>query len=146
MVNLCMGMTLSRVSSAPPVACFSLWVRPRCGREKEAAAARDEGRYLAPASEKERVGWAKDSASGTNMTHASHVLLVHPMVAGSAEEQRAYEAQAIGRVRRWGQRRRVQVYRFVVQETPSRRTWLRHGTPPREAPGPRPAGPARARG
>jgi len=59
----------------------------------------------------------EDSASGTNMTHASHVLLVHPMVAGSAEEQRAYEAQAIGRVRRWGQRRRVQVYRFVVQDT-----------------------------
>jgi len=59
----------------------------------------------------------EDSASGTNMTHASHVLLVHPMVANSAEEQRAFEAQAIGRVRRWGQRRRVQVWRFVMADT-----------------------------
>jgi len=59
----------------------------------------------------------EDSASGTNMAHASHVLLVHPMVACSAEEQLAYEAQAVGRVRRWGQRRRVQVWRFVTEGT-----------------------------
>lgn len=59
----------------------------------------------------------EDSASGTNMAHASHVLLVHPMVACSAEEQRAYEAQAVGRVRRWGQKRRVQVWRFVMEGT-----------------------------
>lgn len=59
----------------------------------------------------------EDSASGTNMAHANHVLLVHPMVACSAEEQRAYEAQAVGRVRRWGQRRRVQVWRFVMEGT-----------------------------
>jgi len=59
----------------------------------------------------------EDSASGTNMAHASHVILVHPMVACSAEEQRAYEAQAVGRVRRWGQQRRVQVWRFVTEGT-----------------------------
>lgn len=59
----------------------------------------------------------EDSASGTNMAHASHVLLVHPMVASSASEQRAYEAQAIGRVRRWGQRRRVQVWRYIMRDT-----------------------------
>merc|ERR1712050_350122 len=59
----------------------------------------------------------EDSASGTNMAHANHVLLVHPMVATSAEEQGAYEAQAIGRVRRWGQRRTVQVWRFVMEGT-----------------------------
>jgi len=59
----------------------------------------------------------EDSASGTNMAHANHVLLVHPMVAASAEEQRAYEAQAIGRVRRWGQCRRVQVWRYVMEGT-----------------------------
>merc|ERR1719162_2706838 len=59
----------------------------------------------------------EDSASGTNMSHANHVVLVHPMVAASAEEQRAYEAQAVGRVRRWGQQRKVQVWRFVVEGT-----------------------------
>lgn len=59
----------------------------------------------------------EDSASGTNMTHASNVVLVHPMVAASKEEQHAYEAQAIGRVRRWGQQRRVQVWRMVMEGT-----------------------------
>lgn len=59
----------------------------------------------------------EDSASGTNMAHASHVLLVHPMVAASPEEQQAYEAQAIGRVRRWGQLRRVKVWRYIMEGT-----------------------------
>lgn len=59
----------------------------------------------------------EDSASGTNMTHANWVVLVHPMVAASEEERRAHEAQAIGRVRRWGQRRRVQVWRLVMEGT-----------------------------
>jgi len=59
----------------------------------------------------------EDSASGTNMAHANHVVLVHPMVASSAEEKIAYESQAIGRVRRWGQRHRVQVWRFVMDGT-----------------------------
>jgi SNF2 family DNA or RNA helicase len=59
----------------------------------------------------------EDSASGTNMSHANHVLLVHPMVATSQDEQEAYEAQAVGRVRRWGQKRNVQVWRFVMEGT-----------------------------
>lgn len=59
----------------------------------------------------------EDSASGTNMAHANHVLLVHPMMAASSEEQRAYEAQAVGRVCRWGQRRQVHVWRFVMEGT-----------------------------
>lgn len=59
----------------------------------------------------------EDSASGTNMSHANHVMLVHPMVAASAEEQTAYEAQAIGRVCRWGQKRTVHVWRFVMEST-----------------------------
>lgn len=59
----------------------------------------------------------EDSASGTNMAHANHVLLVHPMVAASADEQRAYEAQAVGRVRRWGQKRTVHVWRFEMDGT-----------------------------
>lgn len=59
----------------------------------------------------------EDSASGTNMAHANHVILVHPMVAGCAEEQEAYESQAVGRIRRWGQKRQVHVWRFVMEGT-----------------------------
>jgi superfamily II DNA or RNA helicase len=71
----------------------------------------------------------EDSASGTNMAHANHVVLVHPMVAGSAEEEEAYEAQAVGRVRRWGQKRKVQVWRFVVEGTIEADLAARHVSP-----------------
>lgn len=71
----------------------------------------------------------EDSASGTNMAHANHVLLVHPMVAASAEEQEAYEAQAVGRVRRWGQKRKVQVWRFIMEGTIEADLAARHAAP-----------------
>ncbi|CAE8660588.1 unnamed protein product [Polarella glacialis] len=58
------------------------------------------------------------AASGANLTAAGHVLLVHPMNAGSVATARAYERQAIGRVRRVGQTRsEVHVWRFVSQHT-----------------------------
>eukprot|EP00746_Dinoflagellata_sp_MGD_P000509 gnl/MRDRNA2_/MRDRNA2_100913_c0_seq1.p1 gnl/MRDRNA2_/MRDRNA2_100913_c0~~gnl/MRDRNA2_/MRDRNA2_100913_c0_seq1.p1 ORF type:complete len:1165 (-),score=203.16 gnl/MRDRNA2_/MRDRNA2_100913_c0_seq1:211-3705(-) len=56
-------------------------------------------------------------ASGTNLTSASHVFLVHPMVAATAEQQAAYERQAIGRAARLGQKKRVTVWRFVTSGT-----------------------------
>lgn len=63
----------------------------------------------------------EDSASGTNLTRASHVLLVHPMHAASPQTARAYEAQAIGRALRHGQQRQVVVHRFVTQATVEQR-------------------------
>merc|ERR1719277_309371 len=58
------------------------------------------------------------SASGTNLTAANHIVFVHPMSASSAERAVAYEAQAIGRCRRWGQERsEVHCWRFVTRGT-----------------------------
>lgn len=58
------------------------------------------------------------SASGTNLTAANHVIFVHPMSALSAERAVAYEAQAIGRCRRWGQEKsEVHCWRFVTRGT-----------------------------
>lgn len=55
------------------------------------------------------------SASGTNLTAASHVLLLHPMLAATRELAMSYEMQAIGRVRRHGQQRSsVHIWRFVT--------------------------------
>merc|ERR1719281_425418 len=56
----------------------------------------------------------EESASGTNLTAANHVLIVHPMEATSREEAVAFEMQAIGRVRRPGQLRKIFVWRFVT--------------------------------
>lgn len=56
-------------------------------------------------------------ASGTNLTCASHVFLVHPMVATTAEQQVAYERQAVGRAARLGQTKVVKVWRFMTEGT-----------------------------
>jgi SNF2 family DNA or RNA helicase len=60
----------------------------------------------------------ENSASGANLTRASHVLLVHPMDAESHDRAVAYEKQALGRVRRCGQTAaHVHLYRFVTKGT-----------------------------
>merc|ERR1712124_37319 len=59
----------------------------------------------------------EESASGTNLTAANHVLIVHPMEATSREEAVAFEMQAVGRVRRPGQQRKIHIWRFVTVGT-----------------------------
>jgi len=57
------------------------------------------------------------SAAGINLTNANHVLFLSPLLAGSRYEYEAAMAQAVGRVRRPGQVKRVWVYRFVALGT-----------------------------
>merc|ERR1712232_116973 len=59
----------------------------------------------------------EDSASGTNLTVASHVFLLHPMLARSRATAASFEAQAVGRVRRLGQTKPVNVWRFITEGT-----------------------------
>jgi len=59
-----------------------------------------------------------DSACGTNLTAANHVILLHPMLADTAERAVSFELQAIGRAWRHGQRRDVvHVWRYVTAGT-----------------------------
>ena len=46
-----------------------------------------------------------ESASGANLTTANHLVFVHPLVAQSQQKWTQQEAQAVGRVRRYGQNR-----------------------------------------
>lgn len=59
----------------------------------------------------------EDSASGTNLTVASHVFLLHPMFAHSQAKAASFEAQAVGRVRRLGQTEPVHIWRYVTSGT-----------------------------
>lgn len=59
----------------------------------------------------------QESASGTNLTSANHVIIVHPMEAATPEEAVAFEMQAIGRVRRPGQTKKIHIWRFVTVGT-----------------------------
>jgi len=56
----------------------------------------------------------EESASGTNLTSSNHVIIVHPMEAATREEAVAFEMQAVGRVRRPGQQRKIHIWRFVT--------------------------------
>jgi len=59
----------------------------------------------------------EESASGTNLTASNHVIMVHPMEAATREEAVAFEMQAVGRVRRPGQQRKIHIWRFVTVGT-----------------------------
>lgn len=48
-----------------------------------------------------------ESASGANLTTASHAFFVHPVLKPTAQEYTACETQAIGRIRRYGQTKTV---------------------------------------
>ena len=58
-----------------------------------------------------------ESASGANLTTANHLVFVHPLVAESQQKWTQQEAQAVGRVRRYGQNRQVLVHRFIVDDS-----------------------------
>ena len=57
-----------------------------------------------------------NAASGTNLTQATHVILLEP-VGGPKSHADATEAQAIGRAHRVGQSKQVTVVRFIVRNT-----------------------------
>jgi SNF2 family DNA or RNA helicase len=58
----------------------------------------------------------KNSASGTNLTEATHIFFVEPINA-RIEEVEAIEGQAIGRACRLGQKQKVDIYRILIKDT-----------------------------
>lgn len=62
---------------------------------------------------------AAASASGANLTLANHVIFVHPVHYPEAQHDRfiATETQAIGRIRRYGQKRACHIYRLLTQNS-----------------------------
>jgi SNF2 family DNA or RNA helicase len=67
----------------------------------------------------------KNSASGTNLTEATHIFFVEP-INGSKEEINAIEGQAIGRVCRLGQKHKVEVFRILVKNTIEEEIYNKH--------------------
>jgi len=58
----------------------------------------------------------KNSASGTNLTEATHIFFVEP-INTNREERKAIEGQAIGRACRLGQKNKIDIYRILVKDT-----------------------------
>jgi len=57
-----------------------------------------------------------NSASGTNLTEATHIIFVEP-INSKNDEVRAIEAQAIGRACRLGQKNKIKVLRILTHNT-----------------------------
>jgi SNF2 family DNA or RNA helicase len=57
-----------------------------------------------------------NSASGTNLTEATHIFFVEP-INGTKEEYKAIEGQAIGRAVRLGQSNKVNIIRVLTKDT-----------------------------
>ncbi|KAH7890853.1 hypothetical protein F5I97DRAFT_1923345 [Phlebopus sp. FC_14] len=58
-----------------------------------------------------------ESASGANLTSANHAIFLSPLLAPSQEIYDACETQAVGRLRRYGQLKHVNVWEFLTMDT-----------------------------
>ena len=58
-----------------------------------------------------------ESSSGANFTIANHAIFVSPLLTESEYLYRASETQAIGRIRRYGQTKKVHIWRFMSEDT-----------------------------
>ncbi|WVQ62591.1 uncharacterized protein L199_000733 [Kwoniella botswanensis] len=57
------------------------------------------------------------SAAGSNLTVANHVIFLGPLFTNSLLNYRAVETQAIGRIRRYGQNKKVHIHRLLALDT-----------------------------
>ncbi|KAI8904617.1 hypothetical protein DFJ77DRAFT_552162 [Powellomyces hirtus] len=64
-----------------------------------------------------------ESASGANLTIANHAIFLSPLLAETQHEYTAAEVQAIGRVRRYGQKKTVHIHRFLTMDTMDMQIW-----------------------
>jgi hypothetical protein len=58
-----------------------------------------------------------ESSAGVNLTTCNHAFFVHPLLADSQQQYDAYETQAIGRIRRYGQTKTVHLWRYLARDT-----------------------------
>ena len=68
-----------------------------------------------------------ESSSGINLTSCNHAVFVHPLLAGSQQLYDAYETQAIGRLRRYGQKKTVMIHRYLCSDTIDTDIWEHRG-------------------
>ncbi|KAI9793644.1 MAG: hypothetical protein M1816_007539 [Peltula sp. TS41687] len=58
-----------------------------------------------------------ESASGANLTNANHIIFLSPLLVTNQYQYDSATTQAIGRARRYGQKKVVHIYRFISLKT-----------------------------
>ena len=59
---------------------------------------------------------SRNAASGINLTQANKIILLEPIY-GSKEYRYDIESQAVGRADRLGQKRPIDIHRFIIKDT-----------------------------
>ena len=70
-----------------------------------------------------------ESSSGINLTNANHAVFVHPLLADGQQMYNAYETQAIGRIRRYGQKKTCKIWRYLCNDTIDTEIYKNYGVP-----------------
>ncbi|KAJ6260535.1 DNA repair protein RAD5 [Drechslerella dactyloides] len=70
-----------------------------------------------------------ETAAGANLTMANHVVFLSPLLAIHDQQYQATETQAIGRARRYGQKKTVHIWRLVVEDTIDFQIYAERGNP-----------------
>ena len=60
---------------------------------------------------------AANNNVNSNLTNANHAIFLSPLLTMTDYEYRSCETQAIGRVRRYGQTKKVHVWRFLTENS-----------------------------
>jgi SNF2 family DNA or RNA helicase len=66
---------------------------------------------------------ADESAAGSNLTVANHVIFLSPLITEEAQQYHATMEQARGRAIRFGQTKEVHIHRFVAIDTIDQSTY-----------------------
>ncbi|EPS37854.1 hypothetical protein H072_8336 [Dactylellina haptotyla CBS 200.50] len=72
-----------------------------------------------------------ETAAGANLTMANHVIFLSPLLTLNDQQYLAAETQAIGRARRYGQKKTVHIWRLVADKTIDVDTYRQRGNPVR---------------
>lgn len=59
---------------------------------------------------------SRNAASGINLTIANKIIFLEPIY-GNTEYRKNIESQAVGRADRLGQKRPIEIHRFIIQDT-----------------------------
>ena len=60
---------------------------------------------------------SNESAAGVNLTNANHAIFMSPLLTETQYDYESQMAQAVGRIRRPGQKKDIHVYRFLALDT-----------------------------
>ena len=117
---ICEPTSSAHAQPSWPQAAFAIAMLARCAQRRTplrtGTGVCSRGVCLVAASSA-TTGMPHGIGAGANLTTANHAIFVHPLHVPSLQRYIACETQAIGRVRRYGQKKKVHLWRYLATDT-----------------------------